>query len=387
MARTALAVRPVLGHMETIAATATNAQLFERAEVLNTEIGVRQGQLLEVVGELDRRQAFRDEGATSTAAWLTERFGLSDASARSLVALSAQLYEHPVFGEAMRSGEISLDKARAAADLATASDSGRFVTDAEVLEQARQSQVRDLAQMTRSSKGTSDADSLNRHDRRYLRCNDTKRTISAQLPDDQYALVRSALEREAARVKSDGETPHDQRMADALVRICRQGRAQGDSGNDILIVAHADLSLLRGGAGRAELERQGLISPEAARRLACDAQVALAIDDAFGHTMVEGRAQRFPTDQQRREVWRRDRACRFPGCANSLFTNVHHIVHWVDGGMTDLDNLVLLCNHHHHTVHEGRWQISGNPNGILKFLGPTKRAMTSKPSPLWTRRN
>jgi hypothetical protein len=27
-------------------------------------------------------------------------------------------------------------------------------------------------------------------------------------------------------------------------------------------------------------------------------------------------------------------------------------VHWVDGGLTDLDNLVLLCWRHHHAVHE-----------------------------------
>lgn len=373
--------------METIAAKATNAQLFERAAALATEINIRNGELLEVAGEIDRRQAFRDDGATSTAAWLAAHLGLSDASARTLVQLSERLYDHPVLADALRGGEISLDKARAAAELASTSDSDRFGIDAEVLEQARQCDVRQLSELTRSAKGTSDAGSLDRYDRRYLRCNDDKRTITAQLPEDQYSLVRSSLEREAARVKSDGETPHDQRMADALVRSCRRGGAKGGSSSDVLVVVHADLSLLRGGSGRAELERQGLLSAEAARRLACDAEVSLAIDDAFGHTMVEGRAQRFPTDQQRREVWRRDRACRFPGCSNSLFTEVHHVVQWTDGGLTDLDNLALLCDHHHHTVHEGRWQMSGNANGILKFLGPTKRMMTSKPSPLWTRRN
>ena len=167
----------------------------------------------------------------------------------------------------------------------------------------------------------------------------------------------------------------------------RPAPAPVSSHSDTHVVVHADLLLLRGAAGRAELERLGLLSPQAAKRLACDATVALAIDDAFGHTMAEGRAVRFPTDQQRREVWRRDRTCRFPGCANSLFTNVHHIVHWADGGTTDLENLVLLCNHHHHTVHEKRWEVSGNANGKLQFLGPTKQLLTSRPSPLWTRRN
>ena len=29
---------------------------------------------------------------------------------------------------------------------------------------------------------------------------------------------------------------------------------------------------------------------------------------------------------------RRDRGCRFPGCTNVTFTNVHHIVPWKPGG-------------------------------------------------------
>ena len=67
--------------------------------------------------------------------------------------------------------------------------------------------------------------------------------------------------------------------------------------------------------------------------------------------MYEGRARRTPTEAQRREVMRRDRHCRFPGCTNVTFTNTHHVVPWKPGGPTDLDNLALLCLHHHHVVH------------------------------------
>ena len=58
----------------------------------------------------------------------------------------------------------------------------------------------------------------------------------------------------------------------------------------------------------AEVERLGLISAEVARRIACTADIALAFDDELGHTMFEGRAERFATDTQRREVWR-DQRC------------------------------------------------------------------------------
>ncbi len=219
----------------------------------------------------------------------------------------------------------------------------------------------------------------------------------------------------AKQIESDGETPYDQRQCDAMVAICaggttsadlvratspqaagvvaptvpvsgptlrrawwsrRGGMPSGDGNGSTQassVVAHTDLSLLRGGTGTAEVERLGLLSPETIRRIACDAEVVLAVDDAFGHTMFEGRSRRFPTDTQRREVWRRDRRCRFPGCANATFTDVHHIVHWTADGPTDLENLVTLCTHHHHRVHERQWQMSGNTNGILHFIGPSGR--------------
>jgi hypothetical protein len=38
--------------------------------------------------------------------------------------------------------------------------------------------------------------------------------------------------------------------------------------------------------------------------------------------------------------------CRFAGCTNRHYLHVHHIVHWEDGGHSDVDNLVLLCSFH-----------------------------------------
>ncbi|PID63536.1 MAG: hypothetical protein CSB44_01385 [Gammaproteobacteria bacterium] len=49
--------------------------------------------------------------------------------------------------------------------------------------------------------------------------------------------------------------------------------------------------------------------------------------------------------------------CEFPGCGCEQGLEAHHIVHWVDGGPTDIDNLMLLCHYHHTLVHEGRYGI------------------------------
>jgi hypothetical protein len=48
---------------------------------------------------------------------------------------------------------------------------------------------------------------------------------------------------------------------------------------------------------------------------------------------------------------------------------VHHIIHWADDGQTRIENLVLLCRHHHMLVHEGGWTVTGAP-GHLVFRRP-----------------
>lgn len=59
------------------------------------------------------------------------------------------------------------------------------------------------------------------------------------------------------------------------------------------------------------------------------------------------------TVSRRRALNKRDdHGCRFPGCTHTRYLHGHHIEHWADGGETKLDNLVLLCSHHHHLVHD-----------------------------------
>ena len=218
-----------------------------------------------------------------------------------------------------------------------------------------------------------------------VRFNDTFRTVTAQLPPESYAEVRSSLEARAKQMPSDGETRWDQRVCDAFLEAVRSRSSRGST-NSHVVVVHVPLAAVTDESSdlAGELERGGLISGETVRRIACDATIVVALDDDVGHTMYEGRARRFPTDAQRREIMRRDRHCRFPGCTNVTFTNAHHVTPWKPDGRTDLDTLALLCEHHHRRVHSQDWTMSGNANAALTFVGPTGRVMTSVPSPLWT---
>ncbi len=344
------------------------------------------GDIALALGEVDRGQEYRDEGATSTESWVVERYGVSTATARALTHVGVKAWDIPDLIGSLCTGDISFDKVRVVADVATPE------TDRELCGQASERSVRDLADIARGTAQLAESPSPQRsdHDRRFLRFNDHCRTVTVQLPAESYAEARTGIETRARDVPSDGETPWDQRCCDAFMETIRSSAGTETTPNPFFVVVHVPVAAFTENSSDSsnlagELEHHGLIDSETVRRIVCDATVAVAVDDDVGHTMYEGRAQRFPTQAQRREVMRRDRHCRFPGCNNVTFTNVHHIVPWEPGGRTDLDNLALTCLYHHHLVHSGGWTMSGNANEEITFVGPSGRVMKSRPSPLWTR--
>jgi Domain of unknown function (DUF222) len=362
-------------------------QLLDEAAATARRIATQTAILLRLTAELGRREGWRMEGATSLEAWIVERCGASAPTARALTHVGERLFDLPHLATGLASGVLSLDKVRAVVDTATPE------TDRELASQASTCSVRQLAEIARAARGADAQADREDYEARSVRFNDTFRTVTAQLTPESFAEVRKSLETRAKKLSSDGETSWDQRLADAFVSLVRSGAAERDGGSTpFTVVAHVPLAALLEDDGETtcselagELERGGLLSTQTLQRLACDATLILAVDDDVGHTMYEGRAHRYPTETQRREIVRRDRHCRFPGCANSTFVNPHHIKWWIrDQGTTDLPNLALLCEHHHHRVHSKRWIMSGNANEELTFVGPSGRVMTSRPSPLWT---
>jgi hypothetical protein len=359
----------------------SNEEIMELAAESARIMASSAGRIVLLSGELDRREGWRDEGATSLESWMVERLGVSVPTARALSHVGERLFDLPRLADALSVGDLSFDKVRAVVDTATPE------SDVEFRDRAMEHSVRELAQLVRSQRGPSAETARADHDARSLRFNDSCRTVTAQLPAETFAEVKGTLEARARSLPSDGETPWDQRLCDAFVGTVRSAGSPDDAVTPFTVVAHVPLATVLDETSElsGELEREGLISADTVRRVACDATVVLAIDDTVGHTMYEGRQRRYPTAAQRRELIRRDRHCRFPGCANATFVNPHHIRWWKPHrGTTDLPNLALLCEHHHHLVHSKQWSVSGNANEELTFIGPTGRVMTSRPSLLWT---
>jgi hypothetical protein len=220
--------------------------------------------------------------------------------------------------------------------------------------------------------------------------------VHGRLTPEQGALVKKALEagmnedfKEQKNVPagtSDKINPRPQwgpsRRADALVRIAEaylSNKAKQSNGGDrYLVHVHTDVATLKadGTGAEAEIEDCGHVCAETSRRLSCDAGVVHWLEHADGEPLSVGRKTRTIPPAIRRALKRRDGGCRFPGCTCTRFVDAHHIRHWADGGETSMDNLTLLCRHHHRLVHEGGFSVVMDADGQVRFTNPDGQVMS-----------
>jgi Domain of unknown function (DUF222)/HNH endonuclease len=180
------------------------------------------------------------------------------------------------------------------------------------------------------------------------------------------AALRTALAPLARKSGAGDDRNLEQRQADALVEL-----AMGGQRTQLQVTS--SLETLQGllGAPAAELELTLPISAKTVERLACDCSITrILLQDSV--VIDVGRARRTVEGPARRALNARDGHCRWPGCERPPSRSAaHHLVHWNQGGGSELDNLVLLCHRHHRLVHEGGWQIVRGEDGRLLTVPPT----------------
>jgi hypothetical protein len=134
------------------------------------------------------------------------------------------------------------------------------------------------------------------------------------------------------------------------------------------LVVHIDAGALSSdGRGRSEFEDGPVISPETARRLGCEAEVVAQVERDGLPLSIRRRRRTVPPALRRLLEARDGDTCCFPGCERRRRLQAHHRRHWAHGGETSLENLVLLCTHHHRLVHEGGYTVEDDPSGGLRF--------------------
>ena len=179
------------------AATLSNEEIADELDRAFRQKAAAEGTIVVLLGEASRRQSYRDDGATSVESWATERYGISTPTARALSHVGEKAWDLPHLVGSLCCGEVSLDKVRAVADVATPE------SDRELCEQAKEHSVRELAEVARTAAAASAPPSPSRgrseHERRFLRFNEQYRTMSVQLPAESYAQTRACLEARARR--------------------------------------------------------------------------------------------------------------------------------------------------------------------------------------------
>ena len=186
------------------------------------------------------------------------------------------------------------------------------------------------------------------------------------LDPESRAVLEAALGPISAPKPVDGERDlrsSDRRRGEALVVLVRQAVASGaiaPKSTKAQLFVSVDLETLKQGLTGAGVTVGGsdagsLLAPETIRRLACDASIIPVVLGGDSEVLDYGRARRLFTPAQSKRLWLRDGGCTYPLCSTPpQWTDAHHLIHWADGGPTDVDGAGLLCDPHHHVVHDKR---------------------------------
>lgn len=353
--------------------------------------------LLELIREFDEREGWGGPGLRSCAHWLNWKIGLSIGAAREKVRVAHALKDLPRISDDFRQGRLSFSKVRAMTRVATPENEEYLLM---IARHGTASHVERLVSQFRKVKRIEAMEAeTRRHDLRALDWHvddDGSYVIKARLTPEQgervVKAIESAMDEEFEERKNvSAETsdrpaidpasdPVAQRRADALVRVAEGflgGTAGPNGGERTTIHLHTDADTLRrdGEGAESRLDTGAHVSAETSRRLSCDCAVVHWHEETTGGTLNIGRRSRNIPPAIRRALQKRDQGCRFPGCTAHKHVDAHHLQHWSDGGATKMDNLVLLCRHHHRLVHEGGYGVRMTDKGMPKFTDPTGRTI------------
>jgi hypothetical protein len=322
------------------------------------------------LAEFERRRAHENDGFLSVSAWLVARHRVAPSTATRRIRMARSLEVMPQAARAFSGGELS-DSAVGLLAAARESLPEAFTRCEEALLEAARTlpvaALRSVIEYWRQSQDLAEAEREEdeRFEQRNLNVSPTLHgmvrvdgDLDPETGQSLMSALRAVMDADARTHPSPEFRRPGQRRADALGQICRVWMDSSDRpailGERPHVVVTLDLEALEGRAGRSELQDAGVVTPESARRLACDARVSRVITDGASQPLELGRSSKVVPPSLRRAVTVRDGGCRFPGCGRPPgWCDAHHVQHWADGGATSLDNLVLLCRPHHRAIHRG----------------------------------
>jgi Domain of unknown function (DUF222)/HNH endonuclease len=356
---------------------------------------------LPLVVELDRRAVVGRELAPSVAAFLSRLVNVSPREARQRVrharelgpreAISGEVLPplRPVLAEARRSGTVNEEHVemvlhtlrRLPSTLPTSviDEAEAFLTGwATRVDPAalRPIAARLLATLDPDGRLTDTADHRRRRCLHLVPLGDGMHRLTGDLDPACAAMATSVLNALSAPQPTEAggsdERTGAQRRHDALATVFKQALRAGElpqsGGVPATVLITVTAEQLSTGKGLAETSTGQQLTVAEALRLAGQSELALLFADATGRPLNLYRNRRLATPSQTLALIARDHGCTFPGCTMPPeWTEKHHVVAWKDGGLTNLDNLALVCDYHHdHHLREG-WRIEmrrGQPHWL-----------------------
>ncbi|TQM37890.1 HNH endonuclease signature motif containing protein [Pseudonocardia cypriaca] len=390
-------------------------------------IAAAECRFLQLLAEFDHRNGWAGDGIRSCAHWLSWRAGMSLRTATEHLRVAHALRNLPQISAAFAAGRLSYSKVRAitritgsdtatltriAAEIAADTSEWRHtaVADPATAEQVllnvalhgTASHVETIVRAVRR-RHTPPEDLGARRSLTWQWDEDGSLILRARLTSDAGAALIAAIDaqiparppithpapsppedlEQQAREHEPGPTANRvaARRADALLTLVNASPQQ-ESGpvverGQARVIVHLDAS-----TGAARLQGGPEVPRSTAERLACDARVQVLLNDRTGNRMYLGRSRRLATPAQIAALTVRDgEGCQFPGCTHTRHLHAHHIQHWLHGGPTDVDNLILICSFHHTVIHDHGYRIRRS-TGRWEFLQPDGTTIPAAAAPL-----
>ncbi len=341
------------------------------------------GRIVEIVAEMERDELCGVTGARSVAALVAWKLGWSSANARAISTIARRLEAFPRCAQGMREGRLSLDQVGV---IAARAGEGSDEHYAELARVATVNQLRTAVSLEPRPEPDSGP-----HPQPSITASITKTSseefscwritlghLDAAKFDAALASHRDALIAEWKLDHGTGGRASDiapplPGTLEAFMRLVEAGwdteAARRPHGHHTTVVVHVDV------AQRAAALHLGPLLTEAERQyLTCDATCEVWFERG-GEVIGAGRATRQINRRLRRALEHRDCTCAVPGCGATRGLHAHHIVHWEDGGPTELANLVLVCPYHHRLHHRGAITITG-PADALRITDDAGRLLS-----------
>ena len=354
---------------------------------------------LHVLGELDRRGVCDREFGSTTATWVAHETRADRHVVRGRVQVAAKLH-HPLrdVDDALAAGRITFEHARAMAvganpriaDL-VAAEQADWITDAcdRPFAVWRAQLVARVDLLDQDGPFDPNRD-LARNQLRITVSGPDSVAVHGELVGEYAVSFTQLLEAHADRLFRRAVADHAEcgelavprratLLALALADLVRRG---GTVNTDTSHGPAVDLTLVVTTDCPDRLETPGGELTLMTRRflhLCCDPQITPLAMSIGGVPLDMGRTERFANRAQRRAMARRDGGCVFPGCdAPVNWCDAHHIIAYDDLGETNLDNMALLCRHHHGVTHRNGWTMTATPDQHFTWTTPTGRTLHSQ---------